>query len=559
MKRKGKSNVFIIIIIIAIIVILTIIILRSKKSNISFDLIGAETITVEYGTSFVDPGIIAMDGDGEDISKEVIKEGIVNTNQVGVYSITYSLNYNGNDLTLNRTIIVKDIKVTDLDIVLNGDNEIYLLKGNLYNEEGAYVVNKSDNTEFTKASVDIYGDVNTNIVGTYDINYILYYNGESSSVTRKVNVFDISTHLTPETMTPNKVKIEMSIDVAENNVIIKLPDGSTSSNKRTEYEVEKNGNYDFIINLNNKEITKTVNVNNIIDHYTCTGEITINGTKIEVSPLSDRIKEYQWIINNETITGNNIFTSNKIVNNAQVKIVFTNNETYQVSCNITDKLVYHFKYDENNTKPYMECNTYTKEDKVRLDAMLKKVVDEAGYGTRAGVVAAARFLVGGLDYKVRYLGPKSVNPVLGSYSKEGLNIGQSNAWGCRVSGWIQGMDCTNFVSWAFAQNGIKSFPYSNTYSKVREVIDKIKVGDLLYKPCNTAATCAGNYKLSHVGIIIGVDDKYFYVAEATEGKYEAIVVTKWEKNNMPSSGEFSIVHFFDYASDGNVTNMWMSE
>ena len=168
------------------------------------------------------------------------------------------------------------------------------------------------------------------------------------------------------------------------------------------------------------------------------------------------------------------------------------------------------------------------------------------------------YLVGALDYKVRYLGPKAVNPVLGRYEKVGLNIGQNNAWGCRVSGWIQGMDCTNFVSWAFAQNGITTFPYSTKYTKVRDVIYRVQVGDLLYETCHTS-TCTNKYNLSHVGIIIGIDDKYIYVAESIEPKYAAIIVSKWEKNNMPASGTFSIVHFFNYASDGNVTNMWMSE
>ena len=88
----------------------------------------------------------------------------------------------------------------------------------------------------------------------------------------------------------------------------------------------------------------------------------------------------------------------------------------------------------------MTCNTYTAQDKATLDAKLKQVVAEAGRGTRAGVVAAARFLVGGLDYKVPYLGPKTVNTALGRYKKVGLNIGQDGAWGCSVSGWKQGMD-----------------------------------------------------------------------------------------------------------------------
>jgi cell wall-associated NlpC family hydrolase len=203
----------------------------------------------------------------------------------------------------------------------------------------------------------------------------------------------------------------------------------------------------------------------------------------------------------------------------------------------------------------MKCNTYTDTDRINLESKLKLAIEEAGYGTRAGVVEAARFLVGALDYKVPYLGPKKDDSSLGRYSKIGLNIGKKGAWGCLVSGWIQGMDCTNFVSWAFYQNGISMHPYSNNHFNIREVIDQIKVGDLLYSPC--VSTCKNDYKLSHVGIIIGIDDNYFYVAESTTGNINAIIVSKLDKRNLPEKDKFSRVNLYQYSSEGNVTNMWV--
>ena len=152
------------------------------------------------------------------------------------------------------------------------------------------------------------------------------------------------------------------------------------------------------------------------------------------------------------------------------------------------------------------------------------------------------------------MGPKKDNLTLGTYRNIGLNIGK-DGWGCNVDGWNQGLDCINYVLWAFYQNGISNVsPYSNknNYS-VREVINQIRVGDLLLTPCQDVC----NNDFQHIGIIIGIDEYYFYVAEATTGKYNALVVTRHDKNNMPEKGEFSVVKLYNYAGDGNITNMWI--
>ena len=550
---KNKKNVLLIV----ITILLLFIYFKNKKNNVSFFLNGEQNIVIEYGVPFNDPLFVARDGYGNNIDNNVTITGNVNSFVSGVYKINYELNYNENKINLYRIVTVKEVKADELKIVLNGEDNKYILKDTKYDEEGAYILNAITNKRFEQGNINIAGTVDTSKSGVYEIVYSYTYNGVIVSTTRKVTVIDIKYHLSTEELTTNKVKITLELDNVVDYKKTVLPDGSTKAEKIVEYEVNSNGNYSFnIILLNDQEFKKSIEINNIIKNYICSGEITSTGTRITVNPTED-IKEYNWIIGNEKIKGSNVYNSDKGINNAKVNLVFDNNKTYQVNCNITDKLIYHFKYDENNTKPYMRCNTYTQEDKVRLDALLKRAVDEAGYGTRAGVVAAARFLVGGLDYKVKYLGPKEVNSQLGRYQRIGLNIGQSGAWGCGISGWTQGMDCTNFILWAFYQNGIKTYPYSTIHSNVREVINQIKVGDLLYTPC-TSSECKNAYKLDHVGIIIGIDDKYFYVAEATTGSIDAIVVSKWEKYNMPTSGKFSRVHFFNYGSDGNVTNMWIS-
>ena len=121
-----------------------------------------------------------------------------------------------------------------------------------------------------------------------------------------------------------------------------------------------------------------------------------------------------------------------------------------------------------------------------------------------------------------------------------------------VSGWTQGMDCTNFVEWAFKQNGldIKGGTYgtSNTYKTV-DVLDKIRAGDFMLVPKS-----GGGFQ--HIGLVAGVDSNYIYVAEATTGSIDAIVISRYEKSTI-GENRFKTVRLYQYPSDGNYTDMWL--
>ena len=228
---------------------------------------------------------------------------------------------------------------------------------------------------------------------------------------------------------------------------------------------------------------------------------------------------------------------------------------------VTTSDIYTFKYVKNQLdKPVIRCKTYSAEDRVVLEDKLARAVEKVGYGTRAGVVEAARFLVGGLDYRIEYMGTKSVakdpSRDVGRYNKKGLNIGNSRGWGCQVSGFTQGMDCTNFVQWAFTNGGVKlgsAYSTNNTYPST-QVADKIKPGDLMLSPCYSS--CRFEDKFSHVGIVIGVDDSNLYIAESTTGNINSIVISVYDKHNLPTKNKFSVAKLFNYPAEGKLTNMW---
>ena len=152
MKDKKK---LIYIIIIIFLLILCIVFCVLKRNTVKFSLVDNEIMIVDYGTEFYDPGFVANNGFGKEISEYVEINGYVNTLVSGTYKINYYLDYNNVKRNLERIVIVRDIKINDLEIKLNGENEVYLLKGSSYFEEGASIYNKLDNSLFNKGDLSI--------------------------------------------------------------------------------------------------------------------------------------------------------------------------------------------------------------------------------------------------------------------------------------------------------------------------------------------------------------------------------------------------------------------
>ena len=560
MKNKKK----IVIILICIILLLGIGYYIYKINTVKFSLVGEETITIEYGSLYDDSGVVAETGFGKDLSDNVQVVNNVDSLSPGTYKIIYLLNYQNQQKTIERTVIVQELQISDLEIRLNGEKELFILKDTDYEEKGAVVYNKLTETVFAEDDISITENINTSVAGEYGVNYTYHYQGKSITSTRKVSVLDLQYKITPDNFTTGKVTIILNANSINNCSYIELPDNTKSSNKEVRYEVNSNSNYLFTIGLTNGQVLrKNIEIDNIIKNYTCTGEITTTGTKLKVNQAGSEIKGYSWITKNETVNGGSTYNKNKIISSARVSLTFANNKSYEVNCSITDNLLYRFTYDLKNTgtwtKPEMQCNTYTAADRTKLENLLKKAIAAAGgKGTRGGVVEAARFMVGGLDYRVRYQGPKSTDSRVGRYAHEGLNIGNSSAWGCRVGGYTQGMDCTHFIEWVLYQNGITQGAYTFPRSETSKVINKLKPGDLVYVKCGKS--CANpSAGLSHVGIIVGIDGDTYYIAESVPGKDGKLGVTMHATSKETLLKAYTLIGNIPFKGEGNVTDMWMME
>jgi len=246
-------------------------------------------------------------------------------------------------------------------------------------------------------------------------------------------------------------------------------------------------------------------------------------------------------------------------------------------------------------KDVVPCNKYSEEDNYIMDELLKQRVDEAGRGTRAGAVAAARFLTLEFPYRIPYfyengrLADSGVHIADGEgrYYHEGLylndkkkeNISKTFAgpaiWGCPLKNYEDdpyfgyrygkmmpnGLDCSGFVAWALKNGGLdpgdigagetpdayQMTDLAGEENFVRLDMDlvnsgRIRVGDLF------------NY-WGHIAIIIGWDGTYYYVAESLPN-FQGVEVRVYDKAGAVDM--FRYVVFMDefYKEDGNYTEYW---
>lgn len=241
--------------------------------------------------------------------------------------------------------------------------------------------------------------------------------------------------------------------------------------------------------------------------------------------------------------------------------------------------------NENNiyNKPLVKCGMYSKEDNDLLDEILEYRINKVGLKTRAGVVAAARFLTLELPYRINYFyeNGRLANGVDGEgrYYHKGLYLNENKyddindvaegktIWGCPLFSYEEdtysdnGLDCSGFVSWVLLNGGFDSgdlgagakdldgYSFYNIADKEDNDINNIKAlkaGDLVH---NDKAN-------GHIGIVIGIDDDYIYVAQAIWYDTRGVVVTKYTYDEFVDDWLEVIYMDSYYEENGNYTAMW---
>lgn len=239
----------------------------------------------------------------------------------------------------------------------------------------------------------------------------------------------------------------------------------------------------------------------------------------------------------------------------------------------------------DNKKAYLKCEQYSESEAEMLDTLLEYRVNEAGINTRAGAVAAARFLSLEFPYRIHYFyengrlitaGGRSYVDGEGRYYHKGLYLSSSKydgilksaygpkMWGCSMYSKItkarsaNGLDCSGYVSWALLNGGfdvgdggaginldrdtdLDDLGEKLKITKENLALKKVKVGDLL-----------STY--GHIGILIGMDDEHYYIAESLTNDIHVLTMT--ESELLKSDWLQFILLDEVYKEDGNLTNMW---
>jgi hypothetical protein len=79
------------------------------------ELIGDQIIVLSQGTAFVDPGVIAFEGE-EDVTEKVEVSGSVDNTEIGYNELSYNIvNKDGFAKTITRTVLVVPSSVSSID------------------------------------------------------------------------------------------------------------------------------------------------------------------------------------------------------------------------------------------------------------------------------------------------------------------------------------------------------------------------------------------------------------------------------------------------------------
>jgi len=160
------------------------------KSAPVITLNGDNPMSVEIGSTYEEPGAMAVDGYNEDISSNIIIGGdTVDTNTAGTYVITYNVSDDGIAAAeVTRTVIVAADTEAPV-ITLNGDATMNISVGDTFTDPGATATDNIDGD--ITANIVVAGDaVDVNTAGTYTITYNVSdaAGNAATEVTRDVEV-----------------------------------------------------------------------------------------------------------------------------------------------------------------------------------------------------------------------------------------------------------------------------------------------------------------------------------------------------------------------------------
>ncbi|MDQ7075339.1 MAG: DUF5011 domain-containing protein [Gammaproteobacteria bacterium] len=153
-------------------------------------LIGATTVSVEAGSTYIDLGATAFDNVDGNISTNISIANSVNTAAIGSYSVTYNVSDAANNAAVAVTRIVNVLDSIAPTLVRNGGDILNLSAGSVYTDAGAVATDAFEGD--ISASIVVNNPVDTAVPGVYSVVYnVSDASGNAAqSVSRTVVVLD---------------------------------------------------------------------------------------------------------------------------------------------------------------------------------------------------------------------------------------------------------------------------------------------------------------------------------------------------------------------------------
>lgn len=176
--KKNIKKILLALIVLIVIVVLAILIITTLKNRVTLKLNGDNYIKINLGQEYIDPGYIATDKNGKDISNEVKITGEVDSSKLGLYTIVYKLRTR----RIQRTIRVIEPENGESIISLKGDETMYLSLNEKYVEPGYTCIDSIDGDITNKVITS--NNIDSSKHGAYKVIYTVT---NSSNVTTTIS------------------------------------------------------------------------------------------------------------------------------------------------------------------------------------------------------------------------------------------------------------------------------------------------------------------------------------------------------------------------------------
>ena len=361
------------------------------------------------------------------------------------------------------------------------------------------------------------------------------------------------------------------------------------------YIRDKYNNYDstmegFKKDKNNKEIVKEkktikTDVDNIYLYINQVQKINV-----DTSNLIDKKISFTSSNPDIAIVDDTGLVSGKNFGKTTITISNKDEATKEVNVVVT-KLIKEM--DAAAHREYFTCQMLSEEEADLLDNILFDRIDRAGYGTRAGVIAAARFLTLESTYEVPYFyengrlenyEPYKYVDGEGRYYHRGLYLSTNKIrdikarfvgpaiWGCNLQNYTDwgmyvtgnlypnGLDCSGFVTWALLNGGFDigdiGAGTDPDHKDLTDLGEKVYISDELMASGRVKAGDLIGLD-GHMAILVGWDNDNYYIAESLNTT-KGVVVTTVRRSDLVYNSIYKYIILMDnvYKSDGNYTTYW---